>query len=139
MIDEARSLVRLIEEFGLTHQGVADTLGRSRAMISNTLRLLNLEPTVQALVSERRIEMGHARALAQPRAGRAGEGGPRRIVQDNLTVREAERLVRAITEPRPARLSSPVSSDARIPERWRNRMVIVQDPQGRERAVHPRV
>ena len=128
-IDEARSLVRLIEEFNLTHQGVADTLGRSRAMISNTLRLLNLDSSVQQLVIERRIEMGHARALLALESAEQGRAA-RRIVEDNLTVREAERLVRAMTEPRPAPLTSPVSSDPRIPERWRNRMVIVQTSKG---------
>lgn len=128
-IDEARSLERLIEEFNLTHRDAADTLGCSRAMITNTLRLLNLHSTVQHLVIERRIDMGHARALLALEPAEQGRAA-RRIVEDNLTVREAERLVRTMTEPRPARLSSSVSSDPRIPERWRNRMVIVQTSKG---------
>ena len=128
-IDEARSLVCLIEEFNLTHQGVADTLGRSRETVTNTLRLLNLDSTVQQLVVERRLEMGHARALLALDPAEQGRAA-QRVGEENLTVRETERLVRAMTEPRSPRVRAPVSSDPRIPERWRNRMVIVQTPKG---------
>ena len=62
-IDEARSVARLIGEFNLTHQDAADALGRSRAAVSNALRLLDLNDAVRTMVVERRLEMGHARAL----------------------------------------------------------------------------
>ena len=63
-LEEAQALQRLIEEFGLTHQQTADAVGRSRAAVSNLLRLLELPAPVRALLDARRLEMGHARALA---------------------------------------------------------------------------
>ena len=62
-LEEALALKRLIEEFDLTHQAAADAVGRSRAAVSNLLRLLELEPAVRNLVEHKRLEMGHARAL----------------------------------------------------------------------------
>ena len=73
-IDEARSLVCLIEEFNVTHEDAADTLGRSRAVMSSTLRLRNLHSTVQRPVVERRPEMGHARAPLAFEPGRSRGG-----------------------------------------------------------------
>ena len=128
-IDEARSLARLIDEFGLTHQEAADALGHSRATISNTLRLLKLDSSVQRLVVEQRLEMGHARtllALEPQEQRRVAE----QVLEDNITVRETERVVRRMTNPRPARVSSSVSIDPRIPERWRDRIIIVQTRKG---------
>ncbi len=61
--DEARALNRLIEEFGLTHEQVAQAIGRSRAAVSNLLRLLDLPAEVTAMIETRSISMGHARAL----------------------------------------------------------------------------
>ena len=62
-LEEARALQRLISEFGLTHQQAADAVGRSRAAVSNLLRLLELPPEVCEQVERREMEMGHARAL----------------------------------------------------------------------------
>ena len=62
-LEEARALERLIAEFGVTHQQAADAVGRSRAAVSNLLRLLELAPEVAELVEKRQLEMGHARAL----------------------------------------------------------------------------
>ena len=63
-LEEAQALQRLIEEFGLTHQQTADAVGRSRAAVTNLLRLLELPAPVRALLDARKLEMGHARALA---------------------------------------------------------------------------
>ena len=84
-LEEARALERLIAEFGVTHQQAADAVGRSRAAVSNLLRLLELAPEVADLVEKRQLEMGHARALLgadrAPPAGRSGQpGGPQRAV-----------------------------------------------------------
>jgi ParB family chromosome partitioning protein len=65
-IEEANGLKRLIEEFKLTHDEVAKAIGRSRAGVTNLLRLLELAAAVQAMVQDGRIDMGHARALAAP-------------------------------------------------------------------------
>lgn len=62
-IEEAQGLKRLVDEFGLTHEKVAEAIGRSRSSISNSLRLLSLPETVQDLIYARQLEMGHARAL----------------------------------------------------------------------------
>ena len=62
-LEEARALDRLIREFEMTHQSAADAVGRSRAAVSNLLRLLELADEVKSLVEQRQIEMGHARAL----------------------------------------------------------------------------
>ena len=62
-LDEAQALQRLIDEFDLTHAQAAEAVGRSRAAVSNLLRLLELPPAIRALVEARRLEMGHARAL----------------------------------------------------------------------------
>ena len=62
-LEEAQALQRLIDEFELTHAEAADAVGRSRAAVSNLLRLLELPPAIRALLEARRLEMGHARAL----------------------------------------------------------------------------
>ncbi len=62
-LEEAQALQRLIDEFDLTHAAAAKAVGRSRAAVSNLLRLLELPPAIRALVEARRLEMGHARAL----------------------------------------------------------------------------
>jgi len=91
-IEEATGLKRLIDEFQLTHEEAARAVGRSRAGVTNLLRLLELSPAVQALVQEGRIDMGHARALlalSRPRQLELAH----RIAEQGLSVREAERLV----------------------------------------------
>jgi ParB family chromosome partitioning protein len=102
-IEEANGLRRLIEEFKLTHDEVAQAIGRSRAGVTNLLRLLDLAPAVQAMVQEGRIDMGHARALLALGRSKQVELAER-IATQGLSVREAERLVQAASAaPRPAR------------------------------------
>jgi len=97
-IEEAVALNRLIGEFGLTHEQTAEAVGRSRAAVSNMLRLLNLEPEVKALVEQRQLEMGHARALLGLREA-AQIRAARHIIDKGLSVRETERLVKKQSEP----------------------------------------
>ena len=128
-IDEARSIARLIDEFNLTHDGAADILGRSRSAISNLLRLLDLDKAVQQMVIEGRLEMAHARALlALEREDQARYA--EQILAGALTVRETEQLVRTAVNPRPSKRSRPTAIDDRVPERWRDRIVIVQTRKG---------
>lgn len=94
-LEEGTALRRLTEEFDMTHQAVAEAVGRSRASVSNLLRLLELAPEVKALVAERRLEMGHARALLALDHARQTEAA-RRVVDKALSVREAEALVRRL-------------------------------------------
>jgi ParB family chromosome partitioning protein len=63
-LEEAQALSRLIQEFGLTHQSAAEAVGRSRAAVSNMLRLLDLPADIKRLLDDRELQMGHARALA---------------------------------------------------------------------------
>jgi ParB family transcriptional regulator, chromosome partitioning protein len=114
-LEEGRALERLISEFGLTHQQAADAVGRSRAAVSNLLRLLELPPEVCERLEKRELEMGHARALL---------GLPHRkqqievaavVVRRGLTVRDAESLVRRMVEPaKPAAEGAAVAIDPNI-------------------------
>jgi len=104
-IEEANGLKRLIDEFKLTHDEVARAIGRSRAGVTNLLRLLELAAAVQEMVQDGRIDMGHARALAALPKARQVELA-QRIAQQGLSVREAERLVQAASSaPRAGRPS----------------------------------
>jgi ParB family chromosome partitioning protein len=92
-IEEANGLRRLLDEFGLTHQQVADSIGRSRAAVSNLLRLLNLDPAVRAHLENGRLEAGHARAiLSLPREQQLAAADT--VIQQRLSVRQTEQLVR---------------------------------------------
>ena len=93
-LEEARALDRLIAEFGVTHQQAADAVGRSRAAVSNLLRLLELAPEVAALVEKRQLEMGHARALLALTSRRQQVEAGNRVAREGLSVRETEALVR---------------------------------------------
>ena len=99
-LEEAGGVQRLIGEFKLTHQEAAEAIGRSRAATTNLLRLLNLQKTVQALVFDGRLEMGHARALLALN-GRQQESAARRVADQALSVRQTEHLVNAILRPAP--------------------------------------
>jgi len=101
-MEEARALQRLIKEFELTHQQAADAVGRSRAAVSNLLRLLELEDDVCTLVEHGDLEMGHARALLALQ-GEVQREAARHVVAKGLSVRETERLVkRQLEESKPA-------------------------------------
>jgi ParB family chromosome partitioning protein len=97
-IEEAVALNRLIDEFGLTHEQTAEAVGRSRAAVSNMLRLLNLEPGVKAMLEKGEIEMGHARALLALRSG-AQFKAAREVEHKGLSVRETEKLVKKLSSP----------------------------------------
>ncbi|MDZ7661414.1 ParB/RepB/Spo0J family partition protein [Thiohalophilus sp.] len=97
-VEEAMALQRLIEEFGLTHQETADAVGRSRAAVSNLLRLLSLEPAVKELLEAAQMEMGHARALLALQGGAQIEAA-RQVARRGLSVRETENLVRKLSQP----------------------------------------
>jgi ParB family chromosome partitioning protein len=91
-IEEATALQRLIDEFELTHQQAADAVGRSRAAVSNLLRLLSLNPDVRKLLENGDLEMGHARALLTLE-GDVQSKAAREVVSRGLSVRETEQLV----------------------------------------------
>ena len=98
-IEAARAYRQLVEEFSFTQEDLAARVGRARSTVANTLRLLDLDQRVQDAIMEGRISEGHARALgglpleAQPRALES-------VIDDDLSVRQVEELVRRVREPR---------------------------------------
>jgi ParB family chromosome partitioning protein len=92
--EEARALKRLIEEFSLTHNEVADSVGRSRAAVSNLMRLLDLPASVVDLIDSKTISMGHARALLGLEDDAARERLAQLVAERGLSVRETENRVR---------------------------------------------
>lgn len=96
-LEEASGLRRLIDEFGLTHQQTAEAVGRSRAAVTNLLRLLELQAETKALVDAGQLEMGHARALLALH-GQQQIDIAQKVAQQQLSVRETERLVKSLLE-----------------------------------------
>ncbi len=96
-MEEAMAMQRLMQEFEMTHQQVADRVGRSRAAVSNYLRLLTLGEDVRKLLETGRLDMGHARALLSlPGVEQLRLG--RKVAEDGLTVRQTEAMVRRMLD-----------------------------------------
>ena len=101
-LEEAEGYRRLIEEHGLTQEDLAKRLGRDRSTIANTLRLLKLPGEIRAAVAEGKLTMGHARALLGLSSQAAMQRLAREIVDERLSVRQAEARVRAeLAPPKP--------------------------------------
>jgi ParB family transcriptional regulator, chromosome partitioning protein len=100
-IEEALAYRQLIDEFGLTQEQVSDRVGKARATIANTLRLLDLHADVQAAIVDGTLSEGHGRALAGLAPERQAQV-LRTIVGQSLSVRQTEELVRRLREPKPA-------------------------------------
>jgi len=99
-LEESRALQRLIDEFDMTHQQVAEAVSRSRTSVTNLLRLRDLNEDVKTLVDERQIDMGHARALLALN-GTEQSAIAHKVSKKGLSVRETEELVRKILNPKP--------------------------------------
>ena len=97
-LEEAQAVQRLIGEFQLTHQDAADAIGRSRAAVSNLLRLLDLGEQARALLRSGALEMGHARALLALTDARMQGEVASLVAKKGLSVRETEALVRRVLE-----------------------------------------
>ncbi len=95
-LEEARALDRLIREFDLTHAEAAQAVGRSRASVSNLLRLQDLSDKVKPLLEDRQLEMGHARALLSISNANQQFDIARQVIKKGLSVRETERLVKQL-------------------------------------------
>lgn len=107
-LEEAQAYLALQENFGLTQEQIAETVGKSRPQIANTLRLLQLEPQVQEMLARQEISMGHAKVLLSVADGQRQVALARAVRDEGLTVRKLEeRLQQAITgrrsKTRPAR------------------------------------
>jgi len=114
-LEEARALDRLIREFDLTHAEAAEAVGRSRASVTNLLRLQELSDKVKPLLEDRKIEMGHARALLGISNPTQQFDAARQVVKNSLSVRETERLVKRMLDGGKGQLpKKPASKDADI-------------------------
>lgn len=113
-LEEARALERLISEFDMTHATAAEAVGRSRAAVSNLLRLLELADEVKSLVEHRDLEMGHARALLglENRRQQAEVGAL--VAKKKLSVRETEALVKRMASHSQSSAPAPTRSDPNI-------------------------
>ncbi|MGV6826946.1 MAG: ParB/RepB/Spo0J family partition protein [bacterium] len=100
-LEEAQALHRLLTEFELTHQQIAEAIGKSRTTVTNLVRLLDLNSDVKELVDSRQIEMGHARALLALDGDQQSHVAAK-VAKQGLSVRETEALVRKIKEGAPA-------------------------------------
>jgi ParB family chromosome partitioning protein len=105
-LEEAEALRRLLDEFTMTHQQIADAVGKSRVTVTNLLRLIDLHTEVKKLLINGQLEMGHARALLSL-GGPQQVAAAQKIAREGLTVRMAEKLVKdAQTEPKPHKIKA---------------------------------
>ena len=105
-LEEAIAMSRLIADFGLTHQQTAESVGRSRAAVSNLLRLLDLEDTTKDLLDSGKLDMGHARALLAL-SGTLQIETAHTVANKELSVRETEKLVKRIANPTESKKGTP--------------------------------
>ncbi len=138
-IEEAAALHRLIEEFGLTHQETAEAVGRSRAAVSNLLRLLTLEPKVKQMLEAGELEMGHARALLSL-DGAAQIKAAEEVAKRGLSVRETEQLVRRLLKPAEKKPSPKIDPDIQrfaeeLSEKLGAKVQIQHTPKGKGKLI----
>ena len=139
-MEEAHALQRLIDEFDMTHQLAAEAVGRSRAAVSNLLRLLTLEEDVKRLLENGDLEMGHARALLALQ-GQEQVKTARQVAGKGLSVRETEQLVKRLQQPaKPASGTKAVDPDVRrleqsVSEKLGAKVAIQQGSKGKGKLV----
>ncbi len=139
-VEEANGLQRLLDEFGLTHQQVAETIGRSRTAVTNLLRLLTLNPLSKKLLEEEKLEMGHARALLAL-SGTDQDKAAKEVAAKGLSVRQTEALVRRWHQQRSARKpteNKPGADIRRLQQQLSDRLaakVSIRDRSGKGQVV----
>lgn len=138
-LEEAEALVRLTEEFELTHADAAKAVGRSRVAVTNLVRLTELVPEAKRLVREGKLAMGHARALLTLPARQQGEAA-RHIAARGMSARDAEALVRRLKRPKPepgaARRDPNVAAlERELTERFGSRVTVQAGARGRGKLV----
>ena len=138
-MEEATALQRLQDEFNLTHQGVADAVGKSRTTVTNLLRLNNLNEEVKILLERGDIELGHAKVLLAAE-GQLQNDLAKIIVAKALTVREAEKLVNKALNPaesKPVQAPDPnvQQLEARLSERLGANVAISHNRKGKGKVV----
>ena len=134
-LEVGRSYERLLEECSLTHEELSQRLGKKRATISNYLRLLKLPPDIQNALSDQRISMGHARALAGLDDVLLQLDLLHEILSDNLSVREVERRIASLAKRKPKAKNKKKSPSFKAMEdelssRWSTRVRLHQKANG---------
>jgi ParB family transcriptional regulator, chromosome partitioning protein len=139
-IDQALALQRFHEEFGLSHQEIADTVGKARTTVSNLLRLLSLEEQVKDFMQQGQLDMGHARAILTLKAKDQLKIA-QVVIAKSLSVRQTEQLVRDFTAPKQAdQEKQKVSADIqtltqKLSERFSADVKIDHNKQGKGKLV----
>lgn len=105
-MEEAHAFQALVDEFELTHDTIAQRLGRSKSAVTNTLRLLDLDPEVQSAIADGRLTAGHARAIGGLPVSQQAHVA-RTVIDQGFSVRQAEELVRRLREPRSTAAAGP--------------------------------
>lgn len=139
VIEEAQALERLQNEFELTHQQVAEVIGKSRTTVTNLLRLNQLENSIKHLVEQKKLEMGHARALLALDHPQQIEVAAI-IIKKQLSVRDTEKLVKKWLEPTEDKPEVSVDSEAkmlseRLSEKLETPVLITRQPNGKGKLV----
>jgi ParB family chromosome partitioning protein len=137
-LEEAGAYQRLVEEFGLTQEAIAERIGKDRSTIANALRLLKLPPPVRQLVEDERLSMGHARALLALEEPAAMERLARQVVDRQLSVRATESLVKHARKPedrrpppRPEKSASVRDLEERLTRALGGPVAITEDEPGK--------
>ena len=138
-IDQAMALQRFHDEFGLSHQEIADTVGKARTTVSNLLRLLTLAEPVKDFMQQSLLDMGHARAILTLKAKDQLKVAEH-VIEKSLSVRQTEQLVREMNAPKQAKEKQPASSDIqqltqRLSDRFGADVKIDHNKQGKGKLV----
>jgi ParB family chromosome partitioning protein len=138
-IEQATALQRFHEEFGLSHQEIADTVGKARTTVSNLLRLLSLEDSVKSLLAEQKLDMGHARAILSLKKAEQRQVADM-IVKKALSVRQTEQLVRELSAPKSTQVQRSSSADiaeltTRLSDRFGAQVQIDHNAKGKGKIV----
>lgn len=138
-IDQALALQRFHEEFGLSHQEIADTVGKARTTVSNLLRLLSLADEIKDLMQHGQLDMGHARAILTMKAKDQIQIA-KIVIEKSLSVRQTEQLVRDWNTPKQDKLKDPQAPDVqqltqKLSERFSASVKLDYNKQGKGKLV----
>jgi ParB family chromosome partitioning protein len=138
-IDEATALCRFQKEFGLTHEAIAQMIGKSRAAVTNLIRLLQLEPAVKKFLERQQLSFGHAKVLLAL-SGSSQIQAAQAIIANNLTVRATEQMVLRLQKPTPSKhkkidLPDIKRLENQLAEQLGAKVIIQQNANGRGKVV----
>lgn len=111
-MEEAQGYIRLAKEFDMKQDTIAKRVGKSRAAVANAMRLMELDPSIQDLVAQARLSVGHAKAILSIKDHAIQCLAADQILKKSLTVRAAEKLARNLAQPKPEKTTTPTSREA---------------------------